>query len=139
MCSVYDVKLLSAISTSISDDPRLVCLVGYGPTSSPTAPTLLHLSSGDTPDHSSTTITHTYPDSSPYFVLPQAAEYSPGSAGLAHTRSLVFLRENLGGPIFDLEAIWNEHCFFEFEDRSVAKTMGTMVVRSLCRLLLTYP
>lgn len=135
---MYDLKLLSSISIFISDDPRLVCLVGYGPTSASTIPTLLHLSPGDTPDHSSTTITHTYPDSSTYFVLPQVAEYSPGSAALAHTRSLVFLRKNLGGPIFDLEAIWDEHCFYEFEDRSVAKTMGTMVVRSLYRLSLSY-
>jgi hypothetical protein len=29
---------------------------------------------------------------------------------------------------FDLEAIWEEHTYFEFEMRSVAKTMGTMVV-----------
>lgn len=30
--------------------------------------------------------------------------------------------------VFDLEAIWEEHTYFEFEVRSVAKTMGTMVV-----------
>jgi carboxymethylenebutenolidase len=92
---------------------------------------LLHLSSlNHNLDPSSTTTAHTYPVSSAYFAIPQVAEYDPGSASLAHSRSLVFLRKQLGGPIFDLEAIWDEHCFFEFEERNVAKTMGTMVVRS---------
>jgi carboxymethylenebutenolidase len=56
-----------------------------------------------------------------------AGAYSPGPAALAHTRTLVFLRVQLGGPDFDREAIWEEHCRYEFEERSVAKTMGTMV------------
>ena len=64
------------------------------------------------------------------FVLPQADAYDAGNAALAHTRTLVFLRKHLGGPFFDLEAIWDEHTFFEFQERSVAKTMGTMVVSS---------
>jgi hypothetical protein len=93
-------------------------------------PTLLHLSSDHKPDGFPTATAHTYPVSSPYFALPQVVGYDPGSAALAHSRSLVFLRKQLGGPVFDLEAIWDEHCFFEFQDRSVAKTMGTMVVRS---------
>jgi carboxymethylenebutenolidase len=33
----------------------------------------------------------------------------------------------LGGPYFVLEAIWDEHCRYEFAERSVAKTMATMV------------
>ena len=45
----------------------------------------------------------------------------------AHTRSLVFLKPLLGGPFFDLEAIWDEHTRFEFENRSVEHTMSTMV------------
>jgi carboxymethylenebutenolidase len=50
---------------------------------------------------------------------------------MAHTRSLVFLRSHIGGPFFDIEEIWEEHTFFEFVNRSVAKTMGTMVVSRL--------
>ena len=38
--------------------------------------------------------------------------------------------------VFDLEAIWEEHTYFEFEVRSVAKTMGTMVVGSMLRSLI---
>lgn len=60
-------------------------------------------------------------------------EYNPGHAALAHTRTLVFLRKWIGGPIFDIEAIWEEHTYFEFEVRSVAKTMGTMVVSVIPR------
>jgi carboxymethylenebutenolidase len=33
----------------------------------------------------------------------------------------------MGGPYFDLEAIWEEHTYFEFAEREVEKTMGTMV------------
>ncbi|OCK84696.1 carboxymethylenebutenolidase [Lepidopterella palustris CBS 459.81] len=68
-----------------------------------------------------------YPNEHDCFVLPSHKNYSPASAALAHTRSLSFLKPLLDGPYFDLEAIWNEHTKFEFEERSVAKTMGTMV------------
>jgi hypothetical protein len=33
----------------------------------------------------------------------------------------------MDGPYFDLEAIWDEHCYYEFTDRSVEHTMSTMV------------
>lgn len=66
-------------------------------------------------------------------MLPHTAQYDPASASLAHSRTLVFLRKHLGGPFFDIEAIWEEHTYFEFEVRSVAKTMGTMVVSVICR------
>lgn len=102
---------------------------------------MLHLTT-DVPkpaDYSnqSTTTKHFYPTSSTYFVLPQTAQYDPASACLAHSRTLVFLRKNLGGPFFDLEAIWDEHTYFEFEVRSVAKTMGTMVVSVFVDLAFT--
>jgi len=46
---------------------------------------------------------------------------------VAHTRALTFLKKHTGGPYFDLEKVWEKHTFFEFGDRSVEKTMGTMV------------
>lgn len=49
------------------------------------------------------------------------------SGGVAHTRSLTFIKKHLNGPYFDLEKIWEEHTYFEFADRSVEKTMATMV------------
>jgi carboxymethylenebutenolidase len=33
----------------------------------------------------------------------------------------------MGGPYFDLEAIWDEHTHYEFASRSVEETMATMV------------
>lgn len=65
--------------------------------------------------------------SSPNFVLPGHEGYMSSHAGVAHTRSLNFLKKNLGGPYFDLDAIWEEHTMFEFGKRDVAKTMDTMV------------
>ncbi|KAL3417121.1 lea domain protein [Phlyctema vagabunda] len=61
------------------------------------------------------------------FVLPGHANFDVSAAGVAHTRSLGFLKNHLGGPNFDLEAIWDEHTLFEFGERDVQKTMGTMV------------
>ncbi|CAN9301195.1 unnamed protein product [Alternaria alternata] len=61
------------------------------------------------------------------WVLPSDEDYHKRSAGIAHTRSLTFLKPLLGGPFFDLEAVWEEHTKFEFAERDVAKTMATMV------------
>lgn len=71
---------------------------------------------------------YTYPTvRSPFFVLPNHEDFDYSAAGLAHTRALTFIKALTGGPIFDLEAIWEEHTWFEFGDRSAAKTMATMV------------
>ncbi|TEY59335.1 hypothetical protein BOTCAL_0195g00040 [Botryotinia calthae] len=73
-------------------------------------------------------ISHVYATTeSTNFILPSHNHYDPGSAGVAHTRSLGFIKKHLGGPIFDLEAIWDEHTLYEFGERNVKKTMGTMV------------
>jgi hypothetical protein len=61
------------------------------------------------------------------FVLPSHEHYQAGLASIAHSRSLEFLKKYLGGPNFDLEAIWDEHTLYEFEEQNVEKTMGTMV------------
>lgn len=61
------------------------------------------------------------------WVLPASPDYHGPSAGVAHTRSLSFLKPLLNGPYFDIEAIWEEHCRFEFLERDVEKTMATMV------------
>ncbi|KAI0127361.1 hypothetical protein BJ170DRAFT_625105 [Xylariales sp. AK1849] len=61
------------------------------------------------------------------FVIPGARDFHYSAASVAHTRSLTFIKTQVGGPIFDLEAIWDEHTYFEFDIRSVEKTMATMV------------
>lgn len=115
--------------------PALVALIAHG--SSPSwapVPVIAHLP-GDVDaeqnSDSSDMKIYCYGNAeSSYFVVPSAGPkaYSPTDAAIAHTRSLVFLRERLGGPYFDLEQIWEEHTHYEFVDRSVSKTMGTMVV-----------
>ncbi|TXT08918.1 hypothetical protein VHUM_02392 [Vanrija humicola] len=120
--------------------PTVFALVSHGAVpSSAVVPTIVHAHTATAskarrdsfylkPAPSGATV-YTYQATSPYFVVPAAGAgaYAPLDAGVAHTRSLVFLREQLGGPYFDLEAIWEEHTHYEFEERSVAKTMGTMV------------
>lgn len=56
--------------------------------------------------------TFIYPSAtSSRFVLPgDVEEYRAQEAGLCHGRSLGLLRKALGGPEFDLEALWEEHC-----------------------------
>jgi carboxymethylenebutenolidase len=46
---------------------------------------------------------------------------------VSHSRSLSFLKPLMNGPYFDLEVIWDEHTYWEFENRSVENTMNTMV------------
>ena len=91
-------------------------------------------------------ITHVYESaSSPNFVLPYHEHYQPGPAGVAHSRSLGFIKKHLDGPYFDLEVIWDEHTLYEFGERNVEKTMATMVqepyvnhVPTVCSLLVKY-
>ncbi|KAF3040610.1 hypothetical protein E8E11_001869 [Didymella keratinophila] len=63
------------------------------------------------------------------WVLPADPKYSKRNAGIAHTRSVAFLKPFLNGPYFDLEAVWDEHCLYEFGERAVEKTMATMVAQ----------
>jgi len=126
---VYDSSVLSPVATAIVGDSRFPCIVSYGDNlPSCATPILSHLPerAAQTPRKPETT-THIYPCPSAVFVLPQSSGYHPPSAAIAHTRSLVFLRKYIGGPVFDIEAIWGEHTRYEFVVRSVAKTMGTMV------------
>jgi carboxymethylenebutenolidase len=128
---VYDPTILTEVLEAVATDRRrLVCVISYGGYAlSPFRPLLVHLPEGNlAATTSATTVVHRYACSSPFFVFPQSAGYHSGSASIAHSRSLAFLRTHLGGPHFDLEAIWDEHTYFEFEVRSVAKTMSTMVV-----------
>lgn len=116
---------------SINTIPEIAGIVSYGPAVQSSKPQVAHLPSNiDAPSTSSTIETvkvHKYPDvDSANFVLPGHADFKDGAAGVSHTRCLTFLKPKLG-PTFDLEAIWDEHTYFEFVERSVAKTMGTMV------------
>ncbi|KAF5370068.1 hypothetical protein D9758_001389 [Tetrapyrgos nigripes] len=126
---VYDPEVLQEVMIYLPKDTRLSCLVCIGsPAVDPAVPTFAHVPANVTPPAASGPVTvHRYSNSTPHFILPQAADYDPGAATLAHSRTLVFLRKILGGPIFDIEAVWEEHTYFEFEVRNLSKTLGTMV------------
>lgn len=130
---VYDPDVTAQVLSLLPSYSFIKGAVVYGALSFvPNIPVLLHqlLSSDVRPPSSASQPllkVHSYSASSPHFVLPRSKEYSHGAANLAHSRTLTFIRSALGGPIFDIEAIWDEHTYFEFEVRSVAKTMGTMV------------
>ncbi|KAF8514973.1 hypothetical protein JB92DRAFT_2811096 [Gautieria morchelliformis] len=127
---VYDPQNLLPVLNAMPGEPRLVCIVSYGAHAQESpVPLLSHIPETQQPGyHNTPTISsHKYPTSGTFFVLPRGPHYHARSAALSHTRSLVFLRQHCGGPYFDIEAIWEEHMHFEFETRSLAKTMGTMV------------
>jgi carboxymethylenebutenolidase len=61
------------------------------------------------------------------FAVPFQPNFDYATEAVSHTRNLTFLKSYMDGPHFDLEAIWDEHTYFEFENRSVEWTMSTMV------------
>ncbi|KAK4225277.1 hypothetical protein QBC38DRAFT_483483 [Podospora fimiseda] len=116
----------------VEDDIKAVVFYGSSPTRYSNFPILSHLPASGQNDSVLKSlegvITHKYPStSSGYFVLPSHPDFRASAASVSHTRSLSFLKPLLNGPYFDLEAIWEEHCHYEFGDRSVEETMATMV------------
>ncbi|KAF7163082.1 hypothetical protein CNMCM5623_008102 [Aspergillus felis] len=119
------VKILDAIAAA-----RIAAVVYFGNWNTLTEiPTLVHIpgvSNGIQGTESRTV--YSYPEvSSAGFIVPGHADFKYSTAGVAHTRSLSFLKRHLNGPYFNLEKIWEEHTYYEFGDRSVEKTMATMV------------
>lgn len=127
--TVYDTALLNATDISaLGSIPQIEAIVCYGPPIESQKPQLVHLPDGSHIEPSPGITIHKYPGAkSPYFILPRHADFNSAAAAIAHTRCLTFLKPKLGGPYFDLEAVWEEHTKFEFDNRSVAETMGTMV------------
>ena len=71
---------------------------------------------------------YTYPDKTSHsFATPFQKQFNYAAESVSHTRNLSFFKPLMGGPYFDLEAIWDEHVYYEFENRSVECTMNTMV------------
>jgi carboxymethylenebutenolidase len=69
---------------------------------------------------------YVYPDAGHGFYTPGRPSYNRVAAQMAHTRTLEVLRRVLGPP-YDLSALWDRHCEFEFDLRDVDATMRTMV------------
>ncbi|KAI1169455.1 hypothetical protein F4777DRAFT_228483 [Nemania sp. FL0916] len=126
---------VSQLRAAYKDSTHLVASVSFSRAwNLSSKPELLHLASNSPlPNASSRPMTryHTYAAASSSnpgsFAVPSSPSFHYPSASVSHTRSLSFLRSALGGPTFDLEAIWDEHTAYEFATRSVEQTMGTMV------------
>ena len=67
-----------------------------------------------------------YPGASHAFYNADRAEYASAAAKTSHTRSLELLRKAVG-PAYDLEALWEQHAYFEFGLKDADKTIETMV------------
>lgn len=76
-------------------------------------------------DHRGVSI-FSYPGAGHAFARPGGAQYDKPAAMMAYSRSLALLRGVLG-PVFDLSALWDLHCYHEFAARDVDATMSTMV------------
>jgi carboxymethylenebutenolidase len=127
--SDYGPQIDSTLSIVLAAIKSIAAMVFLGPWDIATAaPVLMHLSKHDNVEKHGDMSLYSYPEaSSASFIVPGHPDFRASSAGVAHTRTLSFLKKHMGGPFFDLEKIWEEHAFYEFGDRSVEKTMGTMV------------
>jgi carboxymethylenebutenolidase len=115
------------VSKAIDDTDEVKAIVSYGSLLC-RKPHLYHLSEKGTKSTAEKEVVYRYPEvPSTSFILPSHRDFLSASAAVAHTRCLEFLKKQLDGPWFDLEAIWEEHTYFEFEARDVAETMATMV------------
>ncbi|MGR3910553.1 dienelactone hydrolase family protein [Burkholderia sp. SR8] len=69
---------------------------------------------------------HVYPDCDHAFATPERPHYDKPAATMAYSRTVALLR-NVLGPIHDLNALWERHCYYEFATRDVDAIMPTMV------------
>lgn len=69
---------------------------------------------------------HVYPGQDHAFAREEGEHYDKSSAKVAYGRTIEHLHRAIG-PIFDLSALWDAHCYYEFETRNVPDTMATMV------------
>ncbi|EHA47811.1 hypothetical protein MGG_09427 [Pyricularia oryzae 70-15] len=93
-------------------------------------PTIHHVAgkSSTPPVRSEALTAYHYPGTTSHaFATPFQPTFSYTTEALSHTRNLNLLKRHMGGPNFDLEQIWDEHCHYEFVDRSAEHTMSTMV------------
>jgi carboxymethylenebutenolidase len=69
---------------------------------------------------------YVYPGCDHAFATPERAQYDKPAAMMAYSRTLAMLRKVLG-PVYDLNHLWEMHCYYEFGTRDVDAVMPTMV------------
>ncbi|KAH6637947.1 hypothetical protein C7974DRAFT_390574 [Boeremia exigua] len=132
----YEPASWNLAADAVNDRPDIKAAVIYADASEKVAisaskvAVLHHLagSKSNNPTRSTLLTEYHYPGVETYkFATPFHNAFHYTTEALSHTRSLTHLKSRLGGPYFDLEVIWDEHCYYEFADRSVEHTMSTMV------------
>jgi len=71
---------------------------------------------------------YVYPGCDHAFAAPARPQYDKPAAMMAYSRTLALLRKVLG-PVYDLNALWEAHCYHEFATRDVEAVMPTMVAQ----------
>ncbi|GAB5097719.1 dienelactone hydrolase family protein [Caballeronia sp. HLA56] len=69
---------------------------------------------------------YVYPGCDHAFATPEREHFDKPAATMAYSRSLALLRKTMG-PVHDLNALWERHCYYEFATRDVDAIMPTMV------------
>ena len=69
---------------------------------------------------------YVYPGCDHAFATPEREHFDKPAALMAYSRTLAVLRKVLG-PVHDLNALWEKHCYYEFATRDVNAIMPTMV------------
>jgi carboxymethylenebutenolidase len=71
---------------------------------------------------------YVYPGVDHAFARKGGSNFDKPAAMMAHSRSIALFRKVLG-PVFNLSALWEMHCYYEFATRDVDATMATMVAQ----------
>ncbi|KAI2465463.1 hypothetical protein F4781DRAFT_435404 [Annulohypoxylon bovei var. microspora] len=133
---IYMPVVEPAIQKTIEAYSEICAVIWYGASSASTIrselPLLAHVvgttkTERDIADEGRNAKRFYYTDARSFFAIPANEDYHESLASVAHTRTLSFLKPLAGGPHFDLEKVWDEHTYWEFEARSVEETMATMV------------
>jgi carboxymethylenebutenolidase len=69
---------------------------------------------------------HVYPGVDHAFARSGGEHFHKPSALMAHQRTIAWLKAAIG-PDYDLSALWDKHCEYEFGTRNVDDTLSTMV------------
>jgi carboxymethylenebutenolidase len=69
---------------------------------------------------------YVYADCDHAFATPEREHFNKPAAMMAYSRTLTTLRKVLG-PVHDLNALWELHCYYEFATRDVNAILPTMV------------
>lgn len=69
---------------------------------------------------------YTYPGADHAFARAGGMHFDKLAAMMAHQRTIAVLKRVIG-PEYDLSALWDKHCEYEFGTRNVDDTMATMV------------